>query len=185
MNKSCTGSGGDVRIIVIGQAPPRTPTSLPFERSRLFRWLEEVGIEKSFVRQHFCFEALVANFTGSAEHGHVPPTRTEINAYAPQLRALMRSVDPGLVIPVGTLAIREVLATPTITLASAVGRRFECDPFAAIGRPVAVVPLPHPSGASPWVHLDGNRALLTSALQLLRAEIDALFQRLPSDPTAP
>ena len=38
------------------------------------------------------------------------------------------------------------------------------------GRAVAI-PLPHPSGASSWVHQAGNRVLLDRALDLLGARL--------------
>jgi hypothetical protein len=38
------------------------------------------------------------------------------------------------------------------------------------GRSVAI-PLPHPSGASSWIHEAGHRALLDRALALLAAEL--------------
>jgi hypothetical protein len=48
-----------------------------------------------------------------------------------------------------------------------VGRRYEHDGAAAI-------PLPHPSGASSWLNDPANRARVTSAVTLIRAELDAL-----------
>jgi len=34
-----------------------------------------------------------------------------------------------------------------------------------------VIPLPHPSGASSWIHQPGNAALLEAALELLKARL--------------
>jgi len=36
-----------------------------------------------------------------------------------------------------------------------------------------VIPLPHPSGASSWIHQPGNSALLDRALDLLRERLFA------------
>jgi uracil-DNA glycosylase len=75
--------------------------------------------------------------------------------------ALLR---PRLLVPVGGLAIRRVLATTR--LAECVGRRFEVDGLATI-------PLPHPSGASGWLNAPAHRRLVEEAAALIRAELAA------------
>jgi uracil-DNA glycosylase len=77
----------------------------------------------------------------------------------------LRLLRPRLVVPVGGLAIRWLLGRPG--LAECVGRRFEQPGFVA-------VPLPHPSGASAWLNSPANRALVTRAVALVRAELDGL-----------
>jgi uracil-DNA glycosylase len=52
-------------------------------------------------------------------------------------------------------------------LTESIGRRYELDG-------IAVVPLPHPSGASSWPNVPANRARLDTALELVRAELEAL-----------
>ena len=44
------------------------------------------------------------------------------------------------------------------------------------GRSVAI-PLPHPSGASSWIHAPGNRALLDRALALLAERLRSDVRR--------
>jgi uracil-DNA glycosylase len=71
---------------------------------------------------------------------------------------------PRLVIPVGRLAIAEVLGGEAL-LADVVGRLHR---RRLHGAEVDVVPLPHPSGASTWFKMEPGRTLLERALRLLR-----------------
>jgi len=71
-------------------------------------------------------------------------------------------LQPRLVVPVGGLAARRLLGTRTV--GEAVGRRYELDGAVAI-------PLPHPSGASSWLNAPANRARVTEAVALIRAEL--------------
>ena len=72
---------------------------------------------------------------------------------------------PALIVPVGGLAIRRLLGLPG--LAEAIGERFTHDG-------AAIVPLPHPSGASSWLNDRGNRERLDVATALVRAELARL-----------
>ena len=72
---------------------------------------------------------------------------------------------PRLIVAVGGLAARRLLGP--LSLFQCVGVRYERD-----GR--AVVPLPHPSGASGWLNAPANRERLTSALDLVHAELARL-----------
>ena len=76
--------------------------------------------------------------------------------------ALLR---PRLIVPVGGLAIRHLVGRSG--LADAVGVRLERDG-------AAVVPLPHPSGASAWLNSPANRELVDRAVALIRAELARL-----------
>jgi uracil-DNA glycosylase len=71
-------------------------------------------------------------------------------------------LQPQLVIPIGKLAIQQFL--PATKLADMIGRKFVV-PFD--GQTLEVVPLPHPSGASPWHRMEPGRTLLQSALALI------------------
>jgi uracil-DNA glycosylase len=74
----------------------------------------------------------------------------------------LRLLRPRLVVPVGGLAIKQLLGIAS--LAECIGRRFETDG-------VAFVPLPHPSGVSLWLNSRENRALVERAVELIRAEL--------------
>ena len=69
---------------------------------------------------------------------------------------------PQLIVPVGGLALRRLLGRTDLT--ACIGERFDRDG-------VAVVPLPHPSGASSWPNVPANRARLTRALALVHDEL--------------
>jgi uracil-DNA glycosylase len=80
------------------------------------------------------------------------------------LRAEFQLLRPELVIPVGRLAIVQLLQPAPLT--ELIGRTFrgryadhECD----------VIPLPHPSGASPWPRIEPGKTLTRRALELIRA----------------
>ncbi len=72
---------------------------------------------------------------------------------------------PRLIVPVGGLAIRRLLGISG--LAKCIGHRYELDG-------AAVVPLPHPSGASSWLNAPANRELTARAAALVREELARL-----------
>jgi uracil-DNA glycosylase len=86
----------------------------------------------------------------------------------------LRLLRPALIVPVGGLAIRRLLGVPS--LASCIGERLRLGD-------AAVVPLPHPSGASGWLNERANRERLEQAVELVRAEVRAIASRPP--PSAP
>ncbi len=82
---------------------------------------------------------------------------------------------PRLVLPVGRLAIQEVLGH-TEPIAAVVGRALRTKFH---GVDVDVIPLPHPSGASTWFKLEPGRTLLERALRLAaeHPEVVRAFRR--------
>jgi uracil-DNA glycosylase len=80
----------------------------------------------------------------------------------------LRLIQPKLIVPVGGLAARKLLGLTSLT--ECVGGRFEHDAAVAI-------PLPHPSGASSWLNDRANRARVTEAIALIRAELAALDRK--------
>jgi uracil-DNA glycosylase len=77
----------------------------------------------------------------------------------------LKLIRPQLIVPVGGLAIRELLGISG--LANCVGRRFELEGAVAI-------PLPHPSGASGWLNAPANRELTARAAKLVRQDLARL-----------
>jgi uracil-DNA glycosylase len=71
-------------------------------------------------------------------------------------------IRPRLIVPVGGLAIKRLLGISG--LASCIGCRYELDG-------AAVIPLPHPSGASGWLNLPANRESTARAAALVRDEL--------------
>ena len=80
----------------------------------------------------------------------------------------LRLLRPGLVVTVGGLALRRLLGLSRLT--DCIGSRFDYDG-------IAVVPLPHPSGASGWLNFPENRALVLEAVALIRTELSRLVPR--------
>jgi uracil-DNA glycosylase len=160
----------DSRLFLIGQAPG--PHEARFGRpfawtagKTLFKWLAQAtGADEEEVRRRIYIAAVVRCFPGKAPGGgDRVPTATECLRWRGFIEREVRILRPRLVIPVGRLAIAEVLGAPE-PLAAVVGRK--------LGRryhgvEVDVIPLPHPSGASTWFKLEPGRTLLVHALQLL------------------
>lgn len=164
-------SGGPVvsRVIVIGQAPgTREPIAgRPFAWTAgrtLFRWLHEAtGRDEAAVRASVYFAAVCRCFPGkNPRGGDRVPAPDEIANCAPWMEREFALLRPELVIPVGRLAITRLLGP--LPLEQTVGRVHQ-RPIA--GRSVDIVPLPHPSGASAWPHLEPGKRLLAAALRLL------------------
>ncbi len=154
------------RSLLVGQAPGSVEVGigLPFAGAAgrtLRRWLAPLGVtdHESFLAQ-FAVAAVLKCYPGRAPSGRGDrvPTRAERERCRPWTDAAVRLVDPLLVVPVGRLAIDDWLGPGP--LAELVGRRFEVD-----GR--AVVPLPHPSGASAWTNDPAHRALVAQAVELI------------------
>jgi uracil-DNA glycosylase len=77
----------------------------------------------------------------------------------------LRILRPKLIVPVGGLAIRQLLRITG--LAECVGKRYELNG-------AVVLPLPHPSGASGWLNAPANRELTDCAARLIRSELEKL-----------
>ena len=74
----------------------------------------------------------------------------------------LKLLQPGLIVPVGGLAIRRLLGLTSLD--ASIGERF------AYGDAVAV-PLPHPSGVSRWLNARANQARLEAAVELVHREL--------------
>jgi uracil-DNA glycosylase family 4 len=74
----------------------------------------------------------------------------------------LRLLRPAVLVPVGGLAIREILGVRALD--ESVGRAFP------LGEAVAV-PLPHPSGVSRWLNEPANRARVEEAVSLLWTQL--------------
>jgi len=158
------------RIFLIGQAPGPHEARLgrPFAWTAgktLFRWLERAtGAGEEEVRRRIYISAVARGFPGKARGGgDRVPTPDEIAAWRPFIAREVEILRPRLVVPVGRLAIGEVLGERP--LVEVIGRAFEVEWH---GLAVEVVPLPHPSGASTWYKVEPGATLLGRALSRLR-----------------
>lgn len=157
-------------ILVIGQAPGPREGALgrPFAWTAgktLFRWLATpTGADEKTIRERVYFSAVARCFPGKAKGGgDRKPDPTEIAACRPWLARETELLQPELVIPVGSLAIAEVLGH-TGKLDAIIGAKKRARYH---GVDVDVIPLPHPSGASTWHRVEPGLSLLRRALGLL------------------
>ena len=109
------------------------------------------------------FAAVCRCFPGKAPGGSDRvPNPQEIENCSSWLDREIEVLRPRLIIPVGKLAIAQFL--PPAKLEEVIGRTF-CSRRA--GRSFDLIPLPHPSGASPWHKTSPGRELLVRALELI------------------
>ena len=164
-------SGGAVvsRVLLVGQAPGDKEPVLgrPFAWTagkKLFRWFNDyTGIDEATFRSHVYMAAVCRCFPGKKPTGgDRVPDRDEILNCSGWLQAEMNLLEPGLVIAVGKLAITQFM--PCEKLDAVIGSVF---PTEYAGHRFDLIPLPHPSGASPWPHQEPGRTLLPRAMQLI------------------
>jgi len=164
-------SGGAIvsDVMIIGQAPgPREPMlKRPFAHTAgrtLFRWFEQFcGMDEAAVRSKIYFAAVCRCFPGKNSGGSDRvPAPNEIRNCALWLDDEIRILQPHLIIPVGRLAIVQFIDCPK--LEDVIGRKFR---VAHAGYRGDLIPLPHPSGASPWHKISPGNALTERALKLI------------------
>jgi uracil-DNA glycosylase len=157
------------RVLLVGQAPGDKEPVLgrPFAWTAgktLFRWFQEsCGLSEEQFRSAVYMAAVCRCFPGKKDTGgdRVPSTE-EIANCSNWLDAEMDLLRPRLVIPVGRLAIEQFLAQAS--LEQVIGRQFRARHR---GRSFDLIPLPHPSGASPWPRIEPGKTLLQQALRLI------------------
>lgn len=157
------------RVILVGQAPgdkePKLGRPFAWTAGRtLFRWIEEaLGWNEDEARERIYFAAVCRCFPGKRpEGGDRVPSEEEIEACDGWLRREFELLRPELVLAVGKLAMTKFLEPRPLT--ELVGRKFRID---YAGGPADLIPLPHPSGASPWHRMEPGKTLLGQALRLL------------------
>jgi uracil-DNA glycosylase len=169
--KSTPVSGGAIvsDVVIIGQAPgPREPVlQRPFAHTAgktLFRWLEQsCGMNEAAVRSKIYFAAVCRCFTGKNSSGtDRVPASDEIRNCSSWMDDEIRILRPRLIIPVGRLAIMQFIDCGK--LEKVIGSKFRVE---RAGHRFDVIPLPHPSGASPWHKISPGKELLRRALTLI------------------
>jgi uracil-DNA glycosylase len=164
------------KAMLVGQAPGRTEATSgrPFAGragGTLFRWLGSIGLDEDMARERIYIAAITRCYPGPSPSGRgdrVPSPR-ERALCASWLDDELRMIQPRVVIPVGRLAIDRFLGPEP--LEQLVGRAHDVQH--AGGHSLAI-PLPHPSGASSWIHEPGHKAQLESALHILARELREL-----------
>jgi len=134
----------------------------------LRRWLDLD--EEQFYGTFYC-ASVTRCYPGRAPSGRGDrtPTPREQELCAFWREWELEIIRPRLIVPVGGLAIRRLLRISG--LASCIGCRYEL-------AGAAVVPLPHPSGASGWLNDAANRTRVAEAVSLIRDELRALSGNL-------
>src|SRR6266480_1451018 len=164
-------SGGAVvsDVMIIGQAPgPREPAlRRPFAHTAgktLFGWSEEFcGMNEAAVRSKIYFAAVCRCFPGKNSSGtDRVPAPDEIRNCSSWMDNEIRILRPRLIIPVGRLAIVQFI--DCARLEKVIARKFRVE---RAGHRFDVIPLPHPSGASPWHKILPGRELTKRALKLI------------------
>lgn len=159
------------RIILVGQAPGDKEPKLgrPFAWTAgqtLFKWFcDGLGWTEDETRDRVYFAAVCRCFPGKKPAGgDRVPAPDEIANCSRWLAAEFDLLHPQLVLPVGKLAIAQFL--PAAPLTEHIGKNF---PITYRGHTADCIPLPHPSGASPWHRMAPGRALLRQAFALIAA----------------
>ncbi|MBC7978255.1 MAG: uracil-DNA glycosylase family protein [Myxococcales bacterium] len=162
-------SGGAVLspVMLIGQAPGvhEGPMGKPFAWTAgktMFAWFASSGLPEAAFRERVYMAAVCRCFPGKATKGGGDrvPSDDEIERCSHHLARELHLLRPRLVIPVGKLAIAQVLPAAK-QLVDVVGTRTRAE---LAGVAFDVIALPHPSGASTWHRMEPGKTLLSRAL---------------------
>jgi len=157
-------------MLLVGQAPGDKEPKLgrPFAWTagrQLFKWFEALGLPEAQFRARVYMAAVCRCFPGKRpKGGDRVPNPEEIATCSSWLQREIELVRPQLIVPVGQLAIGQFLEPRPLleqigTSHTVVRGRVTSD----------VIPLPHPSGASPWPRIEPGKTLTARALQLIAA----------------
>ncbi len=157
-------------VMLIGQAPGthEGPAGKPFAWTAgktMFGWFAGLGLDEEAFRSRVYMAAVCRCFPGKDTKGSGDrvPAPDEVTRCSAHLSSEVHLLRPRLVIPVGKLAIAQVLPDAA-QLVEVVGQKHR---VAFHGHDTDVVPLPHPSGASTWHRTEPGKTLLAKALATL------------------
>lgn len=163
-------------VVLVGQAPGKVEAAggKPFAGragKTLFRWLERAGVDEDTARRRIYIAAVTRCYPGPSPSGRGDrvPSPKERAACAVWLDEELRIIRPKLLIPVGRLAIARFL--PNLPLDQLIGRAHD---LTHVGGRSLAIPLPHPSGASSWIHEGEHPRLLEGALEMIGRELEQL-----------
>lgn len=155
------------RVILVGQAPgdkePKLGRPFAWTAGRtLFKWFTDaLGWSEEETRDRIYFAAVCRCFPGKKPTGgDRVPNQDEILNCSRWLAAEFELLKPLLVLPVGKLAISQFI--PVAPLSDLIGKSYRID---YRGHAADCIPLPHPSGASPWHRIEPGRTLLAQAMR--------------------
>lgn len=180
------------QVMTIGQAPGVTEivAQRPFNAGsgrRLFQWLGKAGWPEEAFRAQQYMSSVTKCYPGKQTNGKGDrvPTPAEQALCRPNLLRELELIDPLLIIPIGTLAIK-LFFPPQLPLNAIIGRGLALPPHHPSLTPSdeaiwfddvaqlptdwrAIIPLPHPSGASLWPNQPENKRLIDLAITLLES----------------
>ena len=163
------GSVAGSKIMSIGQAPGihekkfMKPFSWTAGRT-LFKWLAEAGMSEDKFRERVNMSAVCRCFPGKSAGGDRKPSRQEIENCEQYLRYEFEFNRPGLVIPIGRMAIDLFAPDKKYKLDDVIGREFSGEKY---GVDFTWIPLPHPSRLNAWNKTPKGRELIGRALKLI------------------
>jgi len=169
-------SGGPVvsKVLLVGQAPGVKEPVLgrPFAWTAgktLFRWFDEFcGIDEQTFRNSIYMAAVCRCFPGkNSAGGDRVPNDTEIRNCATWMQREIEILKPSLVIPVGKLAILQFIKFDKLN--DIIGKTISVTRY---GHEFDIIPLPHPSGASPWHRMEPGKSLLAQAMERIKNHLD-------------
>ena len=155
-------------LLLVGQAPGDKEPKLgrPFAWTagrQLFKWFEALGLPEAQFRERVYMAAVCRCFPGKRpKGGDRVPSPEEIATCRPWLQRELDLLEPQLIVPVGQLSIAQFL--PPRPLLEQIGT---CQRYAHGQTEIDVIPLPHPSGASPWPRIEPGKTLTQRALALI------------------
>ncbi|MFA5199644.1 MAG: uracil-DNA glycosylase family protein [Candidatus Omnitrophota bacterium] len=175
---SVSGKAVLSKVLLVGQAPGDKEPKLgrPFAWTAgktLFNWFNRAsGMNEEQFRSSIYMAAVCRCFPGKqAKGGDRLPSPEEVRSCSVWLKKEIDILKPDLVIPVGKLAISQFI--PLQKLNQIIGKKFKTS---KAGQSFELIPLPHPSGASPWHRIEPGKSLLKKALKLIVNH--PAFQRL-------
>jgi uracil-DNA glycosylase len=159
------------QVMLVGQAPgDKEPVmQKPFAWTAgktLFAWFRDTcGMDEATFRARVYMAAVCRCFPGKKPRGgDRVPSAEEIAACSRWLQAEIALLKPALVLPVGKLAMAQFM--PYQSMEAHIGQQWRCTYG---GHTFDAIPLPHPSGASPWPRIEPGKTLLRQALCLIVA----------------
>ncbi len=168
-----TGQAKKGGLFLIGQAPgikePAAQKNFAWTAGkRLFQWFLTIGIPEENIRRFAYITAVTKCYPGKAKggKGDRKPNPEEIANCEPYLQRALELLSPSVLVLIGSLAIERILGP--LPFSEVIGKEFKKD---LPGGPCFVIPIPHPSGASPWPYLPGNKAKLERAFRLIKKRL--------------
>jgi uracil-DNA glycosylase len=155
-------------VMLIGQAPGNKEIELgkPFiwtAGKTLFKWFAQIGLKEQHFRDSVYMAAVCRCFPGkNPKGGDRVPGRDEIKNCSTWLQAEIKILQPQLILPVGKLAISQLMTVNKLNDVVGQTHAMQID-----GLNTDVIPLPHPSGASVWHRVEPGKALLQKALKAI------------------